>query len=69
MVLMGIAALKEGDTNDRIGIGRNRLETPAPFISRRVADERFNRQAAAENIVAKVQIFTGGRKHRSIFQA
>jgi hypothetical protein len=52
---MGIAALREGATNDRTDVGRrNRLETPTPFTSRRDAEERFNRQKAAENIVASL---------------
>lgn len=51
MVFMGIATLSEGETNDRMEAGRNRLETVASLTSRRDAEERYNRRAAAENIV------------------
>ena len=61
MVLIGIAALREGVTKERMEAGRNRLETPKPITSRRDAEERFNRQAAAENIVTTPNVFTGCR--------
>ena len=51
MVLMGIAALQVGVTNVRTVDGRIRLEMAAPRTSRRDAEERCNRHAAAENII------------------
>lgn len=51
MVLMGIAVLQEGFTNVRTEAGRNRLVKAASFTIRRDAEEAYNRQAAAENIV------------------
>lgn len=52
MVLMGIATVQEGVTNVRTEDGRiTRLELAAPRTSRRDADERCNRHAAAENII------------------
>jgi hypothetical protein len=62
MVLMGIAALREGATNDRTELGRNRLETPTRVASRREAEERLNRRAAAENIVASPKTSLHGTK-------
>jgi len=54
MVLMGIAALKEGVTNVRRVVGRNRLALVASFTSRRDTDERYSRHVTAENILGKM---------------